>query len=528
VVRLQKQWLHWRRPDGWHFAAGAAVVVGVSAALGVALFKFLFEGLAHLSETLVAWAGPWGSLAGVLVLMLGGVLVSLISRYWIGAERHHGVAGVIESVALAGGRLRYWRLPAKVLGSAISIGSGASVGPEDPSVQIGSNLGSAVGQLLRMPDERTRVLVAAGAAAGVAAAFNAPIAGVFFAIEIILGELGGSALGVVLLASVISAATTQAIAGPEPAFSVPVYQYGSPLELPLYLGLGLLAGPLAALYVRLLYAAQDAFAALRLPFWGRPLLAALLVGGAGVFLPQILGVGYPAIEQILDGELAAASLLALLALAKLLATPISIGGGFLGGVFAPALFIGAAFGGAYGAVTDRLLPGLDVPQSSFAMVGMAAMLAGAVHAPLTAILLLFEMTNDYRIILPLMLAVAASLALSQRLQRDSVYTLGLARKGVRIERGRDVDVLASLRVDEVMQRDALTLAEDAPLEGALEQLMRARSHGAPVVDTDGRLIGILSLQDIDRAEASGGASLRAGDACTPPIPTRRWMWRWGA
>ena len=513
IVVLQC-WLRWWRPDGWHFSAVAAIVVGVSAALGVALFKWLIELLTRWFGVLAAWAAPLGPLAIVLVPVLGGLLVGLIAHYWIGPERHHGVAGIIESVALAGGRLRFWRVPAKVLGSALSIGSGAAVGPEDPSVQIGSNLGSAVGQLLRMPDARTRVLVAAGAAAGVAAAFNAPIAGVFFAIEIILGELGGGSLGVVLLAAVISAATTQAIAGPEPAFSVGAYEYHSLVELPLYLGLGLLAGPVAALYVRLLYGVQDAFTALRLPFWARPMLAGALVGGIGIFLPQILGVGYPTIEQILDGEMTAFGLLALLAVAKLIATPISIGGGFLGGVFAPSLFIGAALGGAYGALAGRILPAWDIPPASFAMVGMAAVLAGAVHAPLTAFVLLFEMTNDYRIILPLMLAVTASLALSQRLQRDSVYTLGLARKGIRIASGRDVDVLASLRVEEVMQRDVMTLAEDEPLPAALEQLMQARSHGAPVVDAVGRLVGILSLQDIDRAEESGQAGLRVGDVCT--------------
>ncbi len=498
--------------------------VGLSTALGVALFKLLINLFAQAFGWLAALAAPLGPLAFVLLPVLGGLLVGLIAHYWIGPERHHGVAGIIESVALAGGRLRYWRVPAKVLGSALSIGSGASVGPEDPSVQIGSNFGSAVGQLLRMTDERTRVLAAAGAAAGVAAAFNAPIAGVFFAIEIILGELGGSALGVVLLASVISAATTQAIAGPDPAFSVPLYQYHSPYELPLYLGLGLLAGPVAALYIRLLYWAQDLFGGLHLPFWARPMLAGALVGIIGLFLPQIMGVGYPTIEQILDGGLTAASVLALLALAKLIATPVSIGGGFLGGVFAPALFIGAALGGAYGATADRLLPFLDAPQSSFAMVGMAAVLAGAVHAPLTAILLLFEMTNDYRIILPLMLAVAASLALSQRLQRDSVYTLGLARKGIRIERGRDVDVLASLRVDEVMQTDPAVIAEGEPLSAAVDLLMKSHSHGAPVVDSAGRLVGVLSLQDIDRAQSANvnrneeqsrlETELRVGDACT--------------
>jgi CIC family chloride channel protein len=207
-----------------------------------------------------------------------------------------------------------------------------------------------------MSDERTRVLVAAGAAAGVSAALNAPITGVLFAIEIVLGQVGGSAMGIVLLSSVVAAAMTQAIAGPDPAFSLPLYHYNLPPDLPLYLGLGLLAGPIAALYVHLLYTAQDVFRSIPMPKWLKPALGGLLVGVIAIFLPQVMGVGYPTIEAILDGELTSVWLLAALLTAKLIATPVSIGSGFLGGVFAPSLFIGASLGGAIGAALARLLP----------------------------------------------------------------------------------------------------------------------------------------------------------------------------
>jgi CIC family chloride channel protein len=495
---------------------GAAVVVGLLAGSGVWLFKALIE-VAHWAafEWLGGRLAPLGSWTVGMLPVLGGLVVGLIVWGFVGEERHHGVAGIMEAVALAGGRLRYWRMPAKAVSAAVSIGAGASVGPEDPSVQIGANLGSLIGQALRLSDERMRALVAAGAAAGVAAAFNAPIAGVFFALEIILGELSGGALSVVVMAAVISAVFTQAVSGTQPAFRVPAYAFGSAWELPLYLGLGLLAGPLAALYVAALYRAQDLFHRLRrVPRWLKPALAGVAVGAIGVFLPQVMGVGYETIEAILANAGPSLGVLAALLLAKLLLTPASIGGGFPGGVFAPSLFLGACLGAAYGSLAERFFPGQDIVPAAFAMVGMAAVLAGAVHAPLTAILLLFEMTNDYRIILPLMFAVVISLLVSQRLARDSVYTLGLARKGIRLERGRDVEVLEGLTVREVMRPSATVLGEHQSLPEALATLRQHRHNGLPVVNSTGALVGVLTIQDIDRVPPEERPARNVGQACT--------------
>lgn len=516
VRRLLTYLLDRLQPSAWYVLGAAALTVGLVSAVGIWLFEELFywigEHFDRLYESWI-WLGPW-----VMIPMMAGVglIVGLIVHFLVGEERHHGVAGIIESVALAGGRLRYWRIPLKSLAAALSIGGGASVGPEDPSVQIGANVGSMAGQWLHMSDERVRVLVAAGAASGIAAAFNAPIAGVFFALEIVLGEISGSAMGVVLLASVVSAVFTQVVSGPQPAFAVPSYPYHSALELPFYLGLGLLIGILAALYIRLIYRAQDFFHSLPVPGWIKPAIAGALVGTVAIVLPQVRGVGYNIIERTLNNIDIAIILLLLVALAKLILTPVSVGGGFLGGVFAPALFIGATFGSAYGQVVNDLVPGLSLVPASFAMVGMAAMLAGAVHAPLTAILLLFEMTNDYHIILPLMFAVTVSMLVSQRLQRDSVYILGLARKGIRIEHGRDVEVLEGLAVGEVMDTHFVTLTEATTLDEAAAELMARRSHGLPVVDDTGRLVGILTVQDIERVQTNSDDphALTVGDACT--------------
>lgn len=492
-----------------------AILVGLGSGGGVWLFKRLI-GLSGwlVNDVTGSWLQALGDWSRFLLPVLGGLVVGLIVHFLVGEERHHGVAGIMEAIALAGGRLRYRRVPAKVTAAAIGIGSGASVGPEDPSVQIGANIGSFAGQRLRLSDERMRTLVAAGGAAGVAAAFNAPIAGVFFALEILLGEIGTGALGTILIASVTSAVFTQAVEGAQPAFRVPPYALGSIWELPLYLGLGLAAGPVAALYIRLLYRFQDLFHAWRAPRWIKPVAGGVIVGVVGLFLPQILGVGYETIEAILAGEDLAFGLLVSLLAAKIILTPLSIGSGFMGGVFAPSLFLGAVLGAAWGLLAERYLPGLSITPAPFAMVGMAAVLASAVRAPLTAILLLFEMTNDYRIILPLMFAVAVSLAVSQRLEPDSVYTLGLARKGIRLERGKDVEVLQNILVRDVMEQNFPTLAENDSLETAAEVLSKNRRQGLPVVNAQEELVGILTLRDLDQALLSGRRGLSVGEVAT--------------
>jgi len=500
----------------------AALLVGLTSGVGVWLFKEMIE-LAHFAafEVLGNGLSRFGGWTVVLLPVIGGLSVGLIAHFFIGEERHHGVAGIMEAVALAGGRLRYRRIPAKAVAASLSIGAGASVGPEDPSVQIGANLGSMFGQLFRLSDERVRSLVAAGAAGGIAAAFNAPIAGVFFALEIVLGEFSSNVLGVVVLASVISAVFTQAVSGVQPAFRIPAYAFNAVWELPLYLGLGLLAGPISVLYIRALYGVHDLFHRWsQIPRWIKPAIAGVAVGTVGVFLPQVFGVGYETIERILGGESRAIAVLVAMMVAKLILTPVSIGGGFQGGVFAPSLFLGATLGGAYGVFVERLFPSLNIAPPAFAMVGMAAVLAGAVHAPLTAILLLFEMTQDYRIILPLMFAVVISLVVSKRLQHDSIYNLGLARKGIRLERGRDVEVLEAITVGEVMQTDVAVFRESDTIAAAVDVLMQTRHHGLPVINDHDELVGILTVQDIEQAQTEGETTvLTVGEACTRELLT---------
>ena len=492
-----------------------AVLVGVTTGIGVWLFKGLIQwvqfGMGRGATLFGTGAVHW---TVILIPVVAGIVVALISRYFIGEQRLHGVAGIMESVALAGGRLRYKGVPLKAVVSAISIGAGAPLGPEDPSVQIGANLGSMFAQSLHMSDERVRLLVAAGAAAAIAAAFNAPIAGVFFALELILGEINASSLGMMLVASVASSAFTQAISGPEPAFHIPTYAIRSVWELPLYLGLGLLAGPVSALYVRTLYAVQDTMRRIQVNALVKAIATGLIIGMCGLFLPQLLGTGYDTIQEILNRSDLALWLLLALLLVRLILTPLSLAGGFSGGVFAPSLYLGAVLGSAFGLATAHILPGLNINPSAFALVGMAAVLAGAVRAPLTATILLFEMTNDYRIILPVMLAVAVSVLLSERFQRDSIYLTALVRLGIRLDRGRDVEVLRTITVGEAMQTNVETLPEAMPLLQAAEVLAKTRHHGLPVVNSRGNLIGMITVRDIDAVEEDQRDSTTVGAACT--------------
>jgi CIC family chloride channel protein len=510
------KWLdRWQSSDSL-VLGGLALIVGLSSGAGVWLFQQVYKGLFSFSFTTLGNAIPKNvNWLIFLIPVVGGLVVGLGVHFFIGEERHHGVAGVMEAVALAGGRLRYQRTPLKALASALSLGTGASIGPEDPSVQIGASLGSMFGQKLHLSDDRIRSLTAAGAASGIAAAFNAPIAGVFFALEVVLGEISGGAFGVVVVAAVISSAFIQATTGTQPAFRVPAYAFHSIWELPLYLILGLIAGPIAALYVRGLYQAQDLFHHLiDLPKWAKTILAGLAVGLAGIFLPQLFGVGYGTIEKVLASSNFGFWLLAALMIGKLVITPICIAGGFPGGVFAPALFIGAMLGGAFGVAAQHLLPGLQLTPPAFAMVGMAAVLAGSVHAPLTAVLLLFEMTNDYRIILPLMFAVVVSLVIAQSLERDSVYTLGLARKGIRLERGRDIEVLETIKVSEVMETGSDTLRDVNTLAEASQIFNSSRHHGMPVLNEQGKLVGVFTLQDLDATQVGTWSQRTVGEACT--------------
>lgn len=491
-------------------AVGVGLATGVGVLLfrkGIDLFHLIFvEQLADSTLEPVL-----GAAAVVVTLALAGLVVGWLMHRFVGEERHHGVAGIMEAEAFAGGRLRYQRIPFKAVASALSLGAGASVGPEDPSVQIGANLGSFFGQKLHLSPDKVRVLVAAGGGAAIAAAFRAPIAGVFFAMEVILnGEFGTSSFGMVVLACVVSSVFTQAVEGGGAEFGNISYTLGSLAEMPLYVLLGLLLAPVCVLFIRAVYWQHDLWhhhaAKLARPL--RTALAGALVGIVAIFLPQIMGTGREVMTGVLDGSEFQNTIVLLLVLGgvKLLMTTVSMAGGFVGGIFAPSLFVGTMLGAAFGQMVGRVFPSGTSDPQAFAIAGMAAVMAGVVRAPITAILLVFELTNDYRLILPIMLAAVVCVFLAERFEPDGVYALGLKRKGIRLKQGRDTDLMQSLSVRDAMLTPAPTINLHQPLVDLRDGLRKLRAHGLVVVDDDERVVGIATLSDLRKAYDEGKGS----------------------
>ncbi len=321
-----------------------------------------------------------------------------------------------------------------------------------------------MGQAFNFSDDRIRSLVACGAAGGIAATFNAPIAGAIFAIEVILGRFHTLYFGAVVISAVVADVIAQAFTSEVRAFDVPEYVLVSPWELIFYAFLGALAAVLSVGFSRGLYLMEDLWGRLRMAEWIKPAIGGLLLGTLGILsfqvdgFPRIFGVGYNSISDALLGHLTLKVALALLML-KMLSTWLTLGSGGSGGVFAPSLFMGSMLGVSFGNLVNTTFPSIAGPPGAYALVGMAAFFSGAAHAPVTAILILFEMTGDYGIILPLMLATVVSTLVSSVLSKDSIYTLKLTRRGVNLDQGRDVDVLETVSVGEIMSTDVPTVAQ---------------------------------------------------------------------
>jgi len=516
------RWLDRREVSESAVTLGTAIVVGLLTGFGAVAFRRLLDLIRHVGYE--AWRVPgavgWPPWHLVLVPAVGGLIVGVLIYNFAREAKGHGVPEVMEAVALRGGRIRPVVVLVKALASGVCIGSGGAAGREGPIVQIGSALGSTLGQALRLSDERVTNLVACGAAGGIAATFNAPIAGAIFAMEVILGRLHTLYFGAVVVSAVIADVIAQAFEGNVRAFAVPAYSLVHPGELGLYALLGLLAALLSVGFTRGLYAMEDLWDAFRIPEWIKPALGGILLGLVGVAsfkidgFPRVFGVGYDTITHAAVGDIALQAAFGLLLL-KMVATSLTLGSGGSGGVFAPSLFMGAMLGSAFGQVANQLFPNATAPSGAYALVGMSAFFAGAAHAPVTAILILFEMTRDYAIILPLMLATVLATVIARLLSSESIYTLKLTRRGVRLEQGLDAEVLEGVRIAETMNTAFSPVRLDVSLERLNAEFGRARDNTIPVVDDAGLLAGIVSTQDLDRALARGSIEGKTvGDVAT--------------
>jgi H+/Cl- antiporter ClcA len=485
-----------------------ALVIGVNSGLVVIFFRYLIELCRSLSfEQLLGRISILGGWTLLLIPTLGGLIVGLMKWLFpqvLGQDFYSLISNTREQ------KIAPWRPALKMLAAAISLGTGASLGPESPSVEIGSNIGMILAQLFQVSKERYRLLLGAGAAAGLAAGFNAPIAGVFFALEVVLGTAFTTpAASLILLSAFISAAIASSILGVHPALELPVYQVVSHWEWFFYLGLGLLASLVAFIYTQSIKLAQASFRGEivglqwlgALPIWIKPVIGGLILGAIALKLPQVLGVDYGTVEQILTGNKFSLALLGWLLIVKLLATAISLGSGLVGGVFAPAMFLGACLGATYGNILAAVVsPELAIaPPPAYAIVGMAAVLAASVNAPLTAIALLFELTQSYSIILPLMAAVGVSVWIIGLIRsQQATDGLNLQQMGMNLEKQDERELLGQMSVAEMMSNSYLALPNSLSIVEAGQKIVHNKCHTALVMDEQQQLVGIVTLTDIKR------------------------------
>ena len=475
-------------------------LIGLCSGLGSEFFRWLILFLKEMFfygrfEILsIAPSVPWYFLP--LIPMAGGLIIGPLSHFFPTEAKGHGVPEVMQSIALKNGIIKPRTILLRTFASAVCIGSGGSAGREGPIVQIGSSIGSALGQLFNMSAERIKVLVGCGAAGGIAATFNAPLAGVIFSMEIILGVFSISTFTPIVISSVTATVVAHAFHGNTPAFIVPSYQIVSYWEIIFYIILGLLSGLIAQLYIVTLYWSEDYFEKkINIHPVLKPALGGLLIGCLAIFLPQIMGNGYEVMDMALNGQMVW-YITFILIFMKIIATSITLGSGGSGGVFAPSLFIGAMLGGTFGSLVHFIFPDITATKGAYALVGMGSVIAAAAHAPITNILILFELTNDYKIILPIMASCIIATSVVRYLSKDSIYTLKLRRRGINIQQGREVSIMGSIKVGDVMDRKVETILETTPFKRILAIFSKSTNSYFPVVNSKHKMVAILSFSDI--------------------------------
>ena len=482
-----------------------AVVIGTAVAVGEILFRQLLSGVQFVfygfsSSQLAALAADLAWWHLLLAPALGGLMIGLLVRYATPNRAPLSVPDVMEACALRGGRMS----PRAGLGAAVvsaaSLGVGASTGREGPVVHLGATIGAWLAQRLRLSANLSRTLLGCGVAAAVAASFNAPIAGVFFALEVVIGHYALSAFAPIVLASVMGTIISRLHYGDFPAFILPQsYEIVSFLEFPAFALLGLVSAIVAVSFTKSIMLAGDSVAKLKLPAILRPAVGGLAIGAMAIIFPEILGVGYDTTDAALKALLPLWLLLALIVL-KTAATAISIAFGFGGGVFSPSLFLGAMTGGAFGIIATEAVPTLSSGHGAYTLVGMGAVAGAVLGAPISTILIVFEMTGDYELTIAVMVAVVTASVVTEQTLGKSLFTWQLERRGISLRGGREIGLLSQIRVADVMKRDYVVVPPDATLPELQDRLKTARYGELFVLDDEHRLIGVVTITDLAHAE----------------------------
>jgi CIC family chloride channel protein len=475
---------------------GFAVAIGVAVGVAVVLFYKLIDLTQAAALTAADRLPGLGALSIVIIVFFGLAVTLLLIKYGAHDSDGENIPDVMRALAKRGGYIATWPVAVKTAAAGLIIGTGGSVGAEGPVAVAGSALGSRIGRVFRSGAPRLKLLVACGSAAGISAAFNAPIAGVFFALEKTLGSFSVAAFPPVLVSSVIAAVISRSVFGNSPVIAIPTpYGMRSAGELVLYAALGIVAGVVSVLYTRGVYRAGDFLKGFS-SRWTQIGIAALVIGGLDIiFRAALWGHGHEALSLGLIGQREAYFLVAL-AFAKLAATAFTISAARAGGVFTPAMFIGATLGGGLARAADAWLPAWAIKPEAFALAGMAGLVAGATHAPLTAIMIVFEMSGDYALILPIMFCTAIAYITARRIYPESIYSEWLRRRGEHIDHGRDVGILERLTVARAYSRSPHTISEDATIPEILEAVGQTPQTEFPVLDAHQRLVGMITYNDL--------------------------------
>ncbi len=504
-----------------------AIGVGLASGMLAVLFRILIFETAQFFITVEDNASFAGRLVVVVPPMLGGLALGLLLHYSKGESKGHGVSEVMEAVLAKRSVMTVRSAVLKLVAAIITIGSGGSAGREGTMVHAGASVGSVVGQRLHLDEDQKRILLGCGVAGGIAGSFNTPIAGVIFAVELILLEFKTRSFIPLVISSVFATMVCRAIPGMEAVTGIPAYTLVSWVELPLYIGLGLAAGLVSIAFTNSMHYFEGAFERIEVPTYAKPAIGGMTVGMIGILFPQVMGQGYETLVGALNGQFHFFGnitdiriifiLFVALMVFKMAATSITLGSGASGGTLFPMLFIGCMLGGAYGVCVHAMLPSQTAAFGAYALVGMAAVFAGASRATLTAMILLFEMTGAYTIILPLMLACVASDALASSVMGDSLFTANLKKKGIRVSHDMEPDILETILVKDVMvpSKHVLSLKMNDTKETYMRAMEESGHVGFPILDEKGKLYGIVTLTDVRFVMSAS----MLGDICTTKMAT---------
>jgi chloride channel protein, CIC family len=483
------------------------LLIGALVGLVVVAFILLTERAgAHLYP---AGSTPWRR----LLVPVGGSLAMgyLLYRYFPDA-RGSGVPQTKAALFAREGRITLSTVLGKFFCTSVTLASGIPLGREGPAVQVGGGIASVLGRTLGLPPEKVKSLIPVGAAAAIAAAFNTPLAAVLFALEEVMSDLHAPILGSVVLASATSWGVLRLMLGNDPLFQVPQYQLVNPWELVIYGCLGIAGGLVSAAFSQLLLRTRAWFQTLpRKTVWFQPVAGGIVVGLMGWFVPQVLGVGYKYVGEALNGRMAL-KLMVLLLVLKLIATATSYGSGNAGGIFGPSLFLGAMLGGAIGSGAQHFFPGYVATPGAYALVGMGTAFAGIVRAPMTSVVMIFEITRDYAVIVPLMISNLVSYFIASRIQREPIYELLAEQDGFHLPRAGSHR--RSRQVREVMRPASEILPAEAPLTEALARVRESSEQTWLVSDRDA-LVGLVTRVQLESASAESDAARRVGDLVPP-------------